>query len=336
MSSELLQQALAKIKAGQKKEARDLLLHLVDKNPEHEAAWLWLSKLVDEPVDQIIALENALSINPDRPKTRAHLEKLKKKYPHALQPTSTDLLTQAMQAAKIGRRSQAREILHKLVKDEPTNEDAWFRLSQLVDNVEEQITALENVLHLNPNHKLARTRLTQIEVGYEDFLALGRAYEEKGQMKKAVKAYNLAERRSPMATDRYIAEKRRRIIEKQVKRLRRVRIIDPTMQLIRLAIGPLLLFGLFMILQSGLNARYLSPLACLGGLAVLLGGIAAATAITHPYHPLWQQWLGVKKLPMTHRMIMTGIGLLILLTPFVIYILLAYNRLEALRNGSGT
>ncbi|MCP4236888.1 MAG: hypothetical protein GY770_25470, partial [Aestuariibacter sp.] len=88
MSSELLQQALVKINEGQKEEARDLLLHLVDKNPEHELAWLWLSKLVDEPVDQIIALENALSINPERPKVRARLEKLKEKYPHALQPTS--------------------------------------------------------------------------------------------------------------------------------------------------------------------------------------------------------------------------------------------------------
>jgi len=38
---------------------------------------------------------------------------------------------------------------------------------------------------------------------------------------------------------------------------------------------------------------------------------------------------------MTHRMIVAGIGLLISLTPFVIYILLAYNRLDALRNGSG-
>ena len=313
MSSELLQQALTKINAGQKEEARDLLLHLVDKNPEQEIAWLWLSKLVDEPVDQIIALENALSINPERPKIRTRLEKLKEKYPHALQPTSADLLTEAMQAAKIGRRHQARKILYELVETDPANETAWFRLSQLVDNVEEQIIALENTLHLNPNHKLARTRLTHLEVGYEDYLALGRAYEEKGQMQKAVKAYNLAERRSPMATDRYIAEKRRRIIEKQVKRLRKVRIIDPTMQLVRLAIGPLLLFGLFMILQSGLNAQYLSLLTCPGGLAVFLGGMLVATATTHPYHPLWQQWLGVKKLPMTHRMIVAGIGFLILL-----------------------
>ena len=76
---DLLQNALSYIQTGQKQRARDLLLQLVEQEPRNEMAWLWLSRLIADKEDQIIALENVLTINPERQQARERLEQLKKK-----------------------------------------------------------------------------------------------------------------------------------------------------------------------------------------------------------------------------------------------------------------
>lgn len=75
-STERLRQAVALARDGRKVEARDLLLGLVDEDPQNEMAWMWLSGLVDSLDDRIIACENILTINPSNERARVYLRQL--------------------------------------------------------------------------------------------------------------------------------------------------------------------------------------------------------------------------------------------------------------------
>src|SRR6266508_4877700 len=98
-SAEVLQRAIRAARAGQREEARDLLLNIVDVDPQNEMAWMWLSGLVDSLEDRIIACENVLAINPANHKVRAHLERLQKQQKSFVenknQAEAIDLFTQA-------------------------------------------------------------------------------------------------------------------------------------------------------------------------------------------------------------------------------------------------
>jgi ribosomal protein L40E len=61
----LLAKGVASAKAGQRAEAYNLLLDVVELDRRNEQAWLWLSTVSDSIEDQRICLENALAINPD-------------------------------------------------------------------------------------------------------------------------------------------------------------------------------------------------------------------------------------------------------------------------------
>jgi tetratricopeptide (TPR) repeat protein len=78
-SESSLRQAIQAAKAGRRAEALELLLNLVEADPHRELAWLWLSELVADPQDKIIALENALALN-NRPAVAQRLEKLRQQY----------------------------------------------------------------------------------------------------------------------------------------------------------------------------------------------------------------------------------------------------------------
>ena len=61
----ILQEGIDAVKRGQAKQAIELLMHVVNADENNEQGWLWLSYVIEEPQDKIIALENALSINPN-------------------------------------------------------------------------------------------------------------------------------------------------------------------------------------------------------------------------------------------------------------------------------
>ncbi|HET9494450.1 MAG TPA: hypothetical protein VFR15_09485 [Chloroflexia bacterium] len=70
----LLSEGQAAAKRGDKAMARALLTQLVEKEPRHEEAWMWLSGVVADPFEQQICLENALVINPANAQARKGLE----------------------------------------------------------------------------------------------------------------------------------------------------------------------------------------------------------------------------------------------------------------------
>lgn len=75
-SSDQLRQAIAWAREGRKVEARNLLIEVVEGDPQNEMAWMWLSGLVDSLDDKVIACENILTINPSNDRVRAYLAQL--------------------------------------------------------------------------------------------------------------------------------------------------------------------------------------------------------------------------------------------------------------------
>ena len=60
------------------------------------------------------------------------------------------LLQAGIRAAKAGDRARARDLLLQVVDQNQTIELAWIWLSEVVDDLEDKVTALENALALNP------------------------------------------------------------------------------------------------------------------------------------------------------------------------------------------
>lgn len=76
MESDDLQQAIAMVRARDKRGARKILARLVRLDQKNETAWLWLGACVEEEDRERYCLEKALQINPENQKTRSALEKL--------------------------------------------------------------------------------------------------------------------------------------------------------------------------------------------------------------------------------------------------------------------
>jgi hypothetical protein len=72
-TEELLQQGIAAARAGQREEARALLMQLVEADERSEQGWLWLAGVVDDPEDMRTCLENVLDLNPGNVKAQQGL-----------------------------------------------------------------------------------------------------------------------------------------------------------------------------------------------------------------------------------------------------------------------
>jgi tetratricopeptide (TPR) repeat protein len=73
-----LRDGIAAIRAGDRVTGRDLLLQVVQADEGMEPAWLWLAEAVDNPHDQLIALENALALNPHQPNIKPRMAALRR------------------------------------------------------------------------------------------------------------------------------------------------------------------------------------------------------------------------------------------------------------------
>lgn len=75
----MVREGINAYRAGNKEEARTLLLKAVELDEQSEQAWLWLSAVVDTPEDQQTCLENVLMINPNNERAQQGLRILKQK-----------------------------------------------------------------------------------------------------------------------------------------------------------------------------------------------------------------------------------------------------------------
>ncbi len=62
---ELLEEAMARVNAGELSQGRALLERALEQDPHNDQAWVWLSGCVEDPRQRRICLEQALNVNPD-------------------------------------------------------------------------------------------------------------------------------------------------------------------------------------------------------------------------------------------------------------------------------
>jgi CheY-like chemotaxis protein len=75
---------------------------------------------------------------------------------------ATELLREAMAAARADDRTKTRELLRQVVRLDPENETAWQWLAGVAESNLEATNALEQVLRLNPAHDKAKTALRAV------------------------------------------------------------------------------------------------------------------------------------------------------------------------------
>lgn len=80
MTDDIVLQAVAALKAGNKIKARELLVTAIKQNTNNELAWSWMFSLVDTDEQRIHCLKEVLRINPSNLKASQALDKLASKY----------------------------------------------------------------------------------------------------------------------------------------------------------------------------------------------------------------------------------------------------------------
>src|SRR5579859_4115871 len=75
----LLNEGIAAVRANDPARARDCLLRVVEADERSEPGWLWLSAALDDPRDQLLALEHVLAINPHHPQAAAGVQALRQR-----------------------------------------------------------------------------------------------------------------------------------------------------------------------------------------------------------------------------------------------------------------
>jgi tetratricopeptide (TPR) repeat protein len=76
-------------------------------------------------------------------------------------PDIDRILQEGIDAVKHGQTEQAIEILIQVVEADENNEQGWLWLSYVVNDPQDKITALENVLTINPGNRVAQQNLTR-------------------------------------------------------------------------------------------------------------------------------------------------------------------------------
>ena len=258
----------------------------------------------------------------------------------------------AIALARAGRRRQARDLFLEIVEQDEENELAWLWLVDLVDDVDDQIIALENVLTLNPDNQRARARLESLrqmdeaaapspaaptggdETSEEEeaapaptLLATARWHEQQGRLEEAAVVYEQAQALSETQRERQLAGKRLRNVERRLE-LKQPVPANTTFTLIRLSIGPFLLYLLLLFVHAAYRPWRVSPLLCLGTLPVLAGSVLLVGTRVTAAHPWWRRLFDGQRLQPGARAVLALLGLLLLALPYVLFLLAAYNRLN--------
>ena len=286
----LLQQAIRMAKNGYKTRARELFIQIVEHEQDSLMAWLWLVDLQDDIEDRITACQNAVALSPGDTKIQTKLNDLLHQRETIRLNAGNPLNQKVKQAEHLlstGKRIQAREILLQILETGKGIERVWMLLSEAVDEKEEQITALQNVLTINPENHQARIRLDQLEYFQENLLDLAAKLEEEGKYDEAITAYHKAamEIRFGAQFDQIY----RNIARLEKHKVSGVVYIRPDHSILRLTFGPPLLFLLLMLIHNQLNPFAFTPILWLGVLLTLGGGFLLAVSGVRSRHPIWEK-----------------------------------------------
>jgi tetratricopeptide (TPR) repeat protein len=290
-STEALRQAINAARSGRKQEARDLLLKIVEVQPSNEAAWIWLSGLVDSLEDQIIACENALIINPANEKVRGYLRQLQAKQESEIQQnhvqSAQELVRQAQACAESGDAISALRLAEQATQRDPKNEDAWLLMARFSSRLSDRISALEKAHAINPSNAKTRSALSHSRQLRDDPFGLASHYEQVGQLDKALKVYNdlAATTRNTREFDLIYSN----ILRIEKLKTEKIQYVAPKTSILRLTFGWPLLYIFLVLIQAGLNPfRHFNFILWSGLPVVILGSFLLSLSEVRTRHAVWK------------------------------------------------
>lgn len=268
---------------------------------------------------------------------------------------SDDTLTVAIAAARSGKLAVAEKLLRKVLDDDPGNLAAWVWYSDVTTNLPERIRALERAIALRPDDPLLQGRIealrremppkepqqvpayTERKTGPPTesmpfLLQQGKVLEDRGEFEAAVETYISVKTHSRSPAERVEATRRIEDIHTRLE-ADKIQRVHPTLNLLRLTTGPVLLFIIMVLMQSGLNPLHTPVLSMLGILSVAAGSLMISVTEMRPVHPRWVAMFGEPGAGDEAEM-RKGVRLLgwaLLLAPYTMFLIDAGQRLGVLQ-----
>ena len=137
---------------GNRAEARQMLLQVVEAEPKNENAWLWLASISEYPEELLGFLNNILNINPNNARALEWSRGTKSLL-------AKNFVQRGVDASGEAQMDLARQCFLQAVAHDERNEMAWFRLASISDSADEKISHLQKVLDLNPENETAKASL---------------------------------------------------------------------------------------------------------------------------------------------------------------------------------
>jgi tetratricopeptide (TPR) repeat protein len=331
-SSEMLQRAIQSARAGQKTEARDLLIQVVEIDPRNEMAWMWLSGLVDTLEDRIIACENVLTINPANEKVRAHLIDLQQRQEAALASKkideAIDLFNQARRQAERENLNAAVRLAKQALEKHDIYEEAWLLIGKISPDPDQQLEALEKANKLNPANPETVAVLKQVRYLKSNPLSAAARLEQLGKFEEALKLYH--EVAAKTKNSKEFDQIYKHIIRIEGMQEEKIRYVAPASSIARLTFAWPLLYVSLALVQMGLNPFAHPAFYLLLGLPlVVIGSFLLSLAEVRSTHILWQ------KLSDEHgdgsqfaRLVTATVGWFLIIIPHVLIVFDSLNRLR--------
>lgn len=329
MSDNDLQQAIGLAKTGQRAQARARLEALLARDPQNALAWVWLSDLSTALEERLAALQKAAELEPhNRPihkrvaELNIEMERQRKQQIEAARRR----LPEARACLRRNQRDQATDLLIEIVKVDQHNLEAWWLLSESVTDIGDKIIALENILAESPRDAKARAQLRRLKFLRRNPLLHGILLEECGELNGALSAY-LAAAHSRHPAERHEARQRLADLEQRIQNPK-FKVPNPTMTLLRLAAGPVVLFGFLILIQSGLNPLNIPVFYIISWAGVMVGSILHVLTHLRPRHPYWIKYLWQPG--GTNERLLSGLfsatGWLMLLLPYFMFLITVIDR----------
>ena len=277
--------------------------------------------------------------------------------------TPAELLRRGVDAARAGRRVEARETMLRVVDIEPRNELAWMWLTGLVDDLEDKIIACENVLIINPDNEkvraylgtllhqraaiasqIAREKQTAVQRSaalkprptasvpgrVPELLSQAEQLEHNGQIPEAIQAY---ERLAANTRDaRKFDHIYRQIVRLEGLQREKIRFVSPMVSLLRMTSTWPILYLSFSLIQNGLNPiahpsffLWMSLLPF-----VALGSFLLALSEVRTRHVIWQKlFLEEGSDSIFARGALTAAGWMLVIVPFALMLMNSLARLQS-------
>lgn len=332
LTPDILQQAISMARAGRKVEARDLLLQIVEDDPQCEVAWIWLSGLVDSLEDKIIACENVLVLNPSNDKVRAYLLDLKRRETGLLEKKKAaeafHLLNQAKAYLEKKDKESALYLAMQAVEKDKKLEEAWLLIGDVSTDLNQQISAFEHALKLNPRRAETTLALENARAFRDDPLSFAVQLERAGKIDEALEMYQeLAAKANDLQKFDHIYV--------QITRLERlkkenIQYVAPSSSIWRLTFTWPLLYLLLVLVQVGLHPfEHPAIFLWLGLPLVFMGSLLLSISEVRSRHVIWRRVFSERGEGSNFaRLITAAAGWIMIILPHIILILDSVNRLR--------